>query len=434
MKQPLNRLSAVALTTLIANGEASPETVMRSFIDAIHERERDIQAFCWFDMDRAIAAARELNLVSRRGPLHGLPIAVKDNIDTADMPTSYGSTVYEGHCPASDAACVALLKDAGAFVMGKTVLTEFANFAPGPTRNPHDLLHTPGGSSSGSAAAVAAHFVPVALGTQTAGSVIRPAAFCGVAAYKPSPRLIPRSGVKPNSDTLDEVGIFAGSVDDLALIAGACAAKPGWRELPQQGRTAAAPSIAATLTSSANQVTPRMIQALEAVYARAGHRGARRIDIIWPRIFDGLFEAQRTVQFYETARALSPEWAYRRAELSQKTIDVLNAGHAIKVHDYVAALQLGRACSAAIDSLFGGADIVMAPSAPGEAPAGLSSTGDPVLNRPWQLLGCPVINVPIPAQLGRGESGLPLGVSVVARPGDDAKLIAAAAWLEAALV
>jgi len=208
MREPLHRLPAVTLAQLITAGEASPETVTRSFIDAIHERERDVQAFAWFDADRAIAAARELQLVSRRGPLHGLPVAVKDNIDTADIATSYGSPIFLGHRPVADAACVAALKDAGAFVLGKTVSAELANFTPGPTRNPHNLAHTPGGSSSGSAAAVAAHFVPLALGTQTAGSVIRPAAFCGVVGYKPSPRLISRSGVKANSDTLDEVGVF----------------------------------------------------------------------------------------------------------------------------------------------------------------------------------------------------------------------------------
>jgi amidase len=434
MKEPLHRLSAVKLAALIANGEAAPETVTRSFIDAIHARERDVQAFAWFDADRAIAAARELNLVSRRGPLHGLPVAIKDNIDTADVPTSYGSPIYEGHCPAIDAACVALLKDAGAFVLGKTVLTEFANFTPGPTRNPNDLLHTPGGSSSGSAAAVAAHFAPIALGSQTAGSVIRPAAFCGVAAYKPSAQRIPRAGVKPLSDTLDEVGVFARSVDDLAFVAAVLAVKPAWKDLPEQGRAGAAPAITGVVTSQSNQASPRMLAALEAAELKAAHRGARRVTSTWPRVFDGLFEAQRTVQLFETARALAPEFSYRRSQLSQRLIDLIEAGRAIKADDYAQALQLGRACAAAIESLFGGADVLLTPSAPGEAPAGLASTGDPVFNRPWQLLGCPVINLPVPAALGHGESGLPLGLSVVARPGDDVKLLAAAAWLEAALL
>lgn len=433
MKLPLNRQSAVQLATLIAQGEAAPETVTRSFIDAIGERERDVQAFAWFDADRAIAAARELNLVSRRGPLHGLPFVVKDNIDTADVPTSYGSPIYEGHCPTADAACVALLKDAGAFVLGKTVLTEFANFTPGPTRNPHDALHTPGGSSSGSAAAVAAHFAPLALGTQTAGSVIRPAAYCGVAAYKPSAQVIARAGVKLNADSLDEVGVFARDIDDLAFVASVLAIKPLWKDLPAQGRAGTAPTVAVVATSQSHLASPRMLAALEAVAARAAQRGARRIEATWPRVFDGLFEAQRMVQLYETARALAPEYAYRRAHLSQRMIETLDAGRALPAHDYAAAVQLGRACAAAIESLFGAADLLITPSAPGEAPAGLTSTGDPTFNRPWQLLGCPVINLPLPKALAHGESGLPLGVSLVARPGADVHLFVLAAWLEAAL-
>lgn len=433
MKIPLHRQSALQLAALIANGEAAPETVTRSFIEAIQERERDVQAFAWFDVERAIAAARELNLVSRRGPLHGLPFVVKDNIDTADVPTSYGSPIYEGHSPSSDAGCVALLKDAGAFVLGKTVLTEFANFTPGPTRNPHDLLHTPGGSSSGSAAAVAAHFAPIALGTQTAGSVIRPAAFCGVAAYKPSPQLIPRSGVKLNADTLDEVGVFARDIDDLAFIASVLTLKPLWKDLPEQGRTGAAPAVAVVPTSQSHLASPRALAALETVSNLAARQGARRIEATWPRIFDGLFEAQRMVQLFETARALAPEYTYRRARLSLRMVETLESGRAIATHDYGAALQLGRACAAALASLFGDADVLITLSAPGEAPAGLMSTGEPVFNRPWQLLGCPVVHLPLPRNIAHGESGLPLGVSLVARPAQDAYLLAAAAWIEAAV-
>jgi amidase len=429
MKLPLHRLSAVHLARLIASGEASPESVTRSFIDAIHAREAEVQAFCWFDADRAIGAARELHLVSRRGPLHGLPVAVKDNIDTADIATAYGSPIYQNHRPPLDAACVALVKDAGGFVLGKTVTSEFANATPGLTRNPRDLRHTPGGSSSGSAAAVAARFAPLALGTQTAGSVIRPAAFCGVVGYKPSPRLIGRAGIKLNSDTLDEVGLFAHEVDDAALLASVLALKPAWRELPQQGRAGAAPVVGWVATPQSHLAAPSMLAALDRAARLLSREGARHAELTWPRIFDGLFDAQQTVQYFETARALSPEFAYRRSQLSQRLVDAIERGRALATHDYVVALQLARACAAAIDSLFGAADVLLAPSAPGEAPVGLTSIGDPVFNRPWQLLGCPMLNLPF----GRGESGLPLGLSVVARPGDDARLFAAAAWIEARL-
>lgn len=431
MREPLHRLSAVKLAQMITAGEASPESVTRSFIDAIHEREKEVQAFAWFDADRAIAAARELHLVSRRGPLHGLPVAIKDNIDTADITTSYGSPIYLTHRPLADAACVAALKDAGAFVLGKTVSAELANFTPGPTRNPHNLAHTPGGSSSGSAAAVAAHFAPLALGTQTAGSVIRPAAYCGVVAYKPSPRLIPRSGVKPNSDTLDEVGVFARSVEDTAFAASVLASKPAWKDLPAQSvRMNKAPTIGWVATSQRAQAAPSMLDALERAATRLLARGARRAEIVWPRVFDGLFDAQKTVQLFETARALGAEYTYRREQLSVKLAALIDEGRAIGSHDYVLAMQLGRACVAAIDSLFAEAEVLLTPSAPGGAPAGLASTGDPIFNRPWQLLGCPMVNLPVPPSLGRAEGALPLGLTVVARPGEDAKLFTAAAWIE----
>lgn len=434
MREPLNRLSASRLAQMIAAGDVTSEVVTRSFIDAIHDRNAAIEAFAWFEADRALETARELDRLiandRRRGPLHGVPVAVKDNIDTADMPTGYGSAIYATHKPNVDAACVGLLKHAGAFIIGKTVTAELANFTPGPTRNPHNLAHTPGGSSSGSAAAVAAHFAPLALGTQTAGSVIRPAAFCGVFAYKPSPRLVPRCGVKPNSDTMDEVGAFARSVEDLALVASVLALKPAWKEVPGQYlASGAAPTIGWTATPHANAASASMLAMLESSAQKLVQRGARHTQITWPRVFDGLFDAQKTVQIYETARALAAEYTYRHDLLSARLVDLIDQGRAVDTRTYVEALQLGRACAAAIDSLFGAADVMLCPSAPGEAPRGIDSTGDPIFNRPWQLLGCPALNIPC----GRGETNLPLGLQVVARPGDDAKLLAAGAWIEARL-
>lgn len=433
MQVPLNRRQARELARMIAEGEATAEVVTRSFVDAIRAREHDLHTFAWYDEARALDTARELDRLlandRRRGPLHGIPVAVKDNIDTADMPTGYGSAVYTTHTAPTDAACVALLLDAGAFVIGKTACTELANFTPGPTRNPHAPTHTPGGSSSGSAAAVAAHFAPLALGTQTAGSVIRPGAYCGVVAYKPSPRLIPRAGVKPNSDTLDEVGGFANSVDDVALLASVLAMKPAWADLPEQGRAGAPPVFAPITTPHADRVSRTWHERFEAVCAKLAHAGARTADTTWPRVFDGLFDAHATVQLYETARALAPEFTYRRDLLSQGLVEQIERGRATSGRDYAAALQLGRACAAAIESLFGAAQVVLCPPTSGEAPAGLASTGDPLFCRPWQLLGCPCLTLPI----GHGEGGLPLGVQVVARPGDDVGLFTAGAWIEQAL-
>ena len=434
MKTPLNRLPATQLARMIAAHDVSCEAVTHSFIDALREREQDIRAFTWFDAARALETAREFDRVDWRGPLHGLPVAVKDNIDTADIASEYGSAIFLGHVPHSDAACVAALRSSGAFVFGKTVTAELANFTPGPTRNPHGLDHTPGGSSSGSAAAVAAHMVPFALGTQTAGSVIRPASFCGVVGFVPTRGAVPRAGVKAVSDTLDVVGAFARSVEDVALVAAVLALQPQWQHAPS---SAQAPAIAWTATPWSSQLAPSMLAALERVARLLAGRGARIREIAWPYepssdspAFTRLAEAQRTVQLFETARALGPEAQYRRELLSSRLAALIDEGRGVGAPDYVAALQVGRDCAAGLDQLFGDADIVLTPSAPGEAPHGLDATGDPQFNRPWHFLGGPQISVPVPPDIGHGESGLPLGLQVVARPGDDVRALAAAHWIE----
>jgi len=437
MKTPLNRLPAVQLARMIAAKEASCEAVTHSFCDAIHEREKEIRAFAWFEPERALAIAREFDRVPWRGPLHGLPAAIKDNIDTADIPSAYGSTIFLGHVPQADAAGVAALQAAGAYVLGKTVTAELANFTPGPTRNPVAPAHTPGGSSSGSAAAVAAHMAPFAIGTQTAGSVIRPASFCGVVGFVPTRGAVPRAGVKAVSDTLDVVGAFARGVDDAALVMAALALQPQWQHAPAQ---ATAPTVAWTATPWAAQLAPSMLAALEKVARLLAARGARVRELAWPYeaksgqpAFSRLADAQRTVQLFETARALGPEAQYRREALSARLVALIEEGRAIAAADYVEALQLGRSCAAGIGQLFGEADIVLTPSAPGEAPLGLDATGDPQFNRPWHLLGGPQISVPLPKAVAHGERGLPLGLQVVARPGDDTRALAAAAWIESQL-
>jgi len=434
MKTPLNRLSATRLARMIAGHEVTCEAVTHSFIDAVNEREPAVRAFAWFDPARAYATARELDIGDWRGPLHGLPVAVKDNIDTADIPSEYGSAIYSGHVPHADAASVAALRSAGAYVFGKTVSAELANFTPGPTRNPYDPEHTPGGSSSGSAAAVAAHMAPFATGTQTAGSVIRPASFCGVVGFVPTRGLVPRAGVKAVSDTLDVIGVFARCVEDAALVAAAMALKPGWQHAPAK---AAPCSIGWTATPWASQLAPSMLGALERVARLLGGRGGRVREISWPydanadgTAFAHLADAQKTVQLFETARALGAELQYRRDLLSAKLAALIEEGRSVGADAYVAAIKVGRDCAASIDTLFGGADVLLAPSAPGEAPHGLGSTGDPQFNRPWHLMGGPQVNVPVPLALAHGESGLPLGLQVVGRPGDDERVLAAARWVE----
>jgi amidase len=278
---------------------------------------------------------------------------------------------------------------------------------------------------------------PFAIGTQTAGSVIRPAAFCGVVGFVPTRGAVPRAGVKAVSDTLDVVGAFARSIEDAALVMAALALQPQWQHAAAQAR---APTLAWTATPWSAQLAPSMLAALEKVARLLAARGARVRELAWPYetksgqpAFSRLVDAQRTVQLFETARALGPEAQYRREALSARLVALIDEGRAIAAADYVEALQVGRSCAAGISQLFGDADIVLTPSAPGEAPLGLDATGDPQFNRPWHLLGGPQISVPLPKAVAHGESGLPLGLQVVARPGDDARALAAAAWIESQL-
>ncbi len=415
------------LARAVRGGRWSAQDVASAHADAIEARDGELQAFVAFDRGELLESARAVDRGDRRGPLAGVPVAIKDIIDTAQYPTAYGSPIYHGHRPALDAACVLLLRQAGAVVLGKTVTAEFATFAPGPTRNPHAPAHTPGGSSSGSAAAVAAGLATLALGTQTAGSVIRPASFCGVVGYKPSAGRIARSGVKIISDRLDEVGLFARTLDDAALLASVLAQQPGWADSPSQGRLAPPPRVGWLLSSRADCAAPAMRQAVMRAAQCAFAAGAPQADIAWPGTFDALFDAQRTIQLAETARALAAEYAYRRAQLSAQLAEAIREAHAYPAQRYADALKAGLDCADALPTLFADADVLLAPSATGEAPHGLGSTGDPLFCRPWQLLGCPMISLPF----GRGPLGLPLGVSVLARPGQDARLFAAAAWLQA---
>ena len=426
MRPPLNRLPAAQLCRMLAAREVTCEVVTHSFIDAIEQRERDVHAFAWFEPDRALNIARGFDGGTPSGPLFGLPVAVKDVIDTADIATECGSPIYAGRVPRADAACIALLQAAGGYVFGKTVTAELANFVPGPTRNPFAVEHTPGGSSSGSAAAVAAHMAPFALGTQTAGSVIRPAAFCGVIGFVPTRGIVPRAGVLQVSDTLDVVGCFANSVEDAALLAAAVALRDDWNDM----RRTTPPVIAWTRTPWAERLSPTMSEALESVLRVCAEHGASISEVRWPRKFVALADAQRTVQVFETARALADEYDYHSAKLSPLLAALIEEGRAIDASDYQAALRTGADCAAAADELFGAADVILAPSAPGEALRGLGSTGDPQFNRAWQLLGGPQLNVPVPRALRPGEGELPLGVQVIARVNSDVQALSAAHWIE----
>jgi Asp-tRNA(Asn)/Glu-tRNA(Gln) amidotransferase A subunit family amidase len=419
-------LSARDAARQIADQRLTAEALVTAYLDDIAARESVVGAWQYIDRDQALAEARQRDAEPPRGPLHGIPIAVKDLIDTADMPTAYGSPIYRGHRPAADASCVALARAAGAIVLGKTVTTEFATFTPGKTANPRNPAHTPGGSSSGSAAAVADGMAPLAFGTQTAGSVIRPASFCGCIGFKPTFGLINRAGAKPLADSLDTVGVYARTVDDAAFFAGVLSERPPLRHLALPVRT---PRFGLYHTPMWDEAEPATAAALDAARAALERAGAKVEELAIAPDHRGLTAAQDKIMGFETVRALAYERTRHSAELSPRLAQLLDAGMAIGSEEYDAARALTETARAGLAGFFDGCDAILVPAAPGEAPAGLGYTGDPVFNRMWTLLGVPCVTVPA----HWGESGLPTGVQLIGRIQDDARLMACAAFLERAL-
>ena len=422
----LRSLTVKEAARQIAEHRLSAEALTAAYLDHIEAREAVVGAWQYLDREAALAVARQRDAEPPRGPLHGIPIAVKDLIDTADMPTAYGSSIYRGHRPAADASCVALDRAAGAIVLGKTVTTEFATFTPGKTANPRNPAHTPGGSSSGSAAAVADGMAPLAFGTQTAGSVIRPAAYCGCVGYKPSFGLINRAGVKPLADSLDTIGILARNVEDAAFFAGVLSERPALRHLAMPGK---APRFGLYRTPMWDEAEPATAAALDMTREALERAGSAVAELAIAPRHQGLNQVQGTVMGFEMVRALAWERIEHSAELSPRLAQMLDAGLAIGAADYDLALAHAAEARAELDVFFGASDAILVPAAPGEAPAGLGGTGDPVFNRMWTLLGVPCVTLPARS----GETGLPTGVQFVGRLGDDARLLACAAFLERAL-
>jgi len=413
--------SVTELAAATRAGELSARELVDACLDAVAAREDVLQAWVHLDPELARTQADRLDALpaDQRGPLHGIPVGVKDIIDTADQPTQHGSPVYAGNRPTQDATCVARLRTAGAVVLGKTVTTEFAGFHPGATTNPHDPERTPGGSSSGSAAAVGAGTVPLALGTQTAGSVVRPASFCGVVGAKPTFDRVPTAGVKPFSPSLDTVGTFtldaAGAALALAVMAG---------EDPADATLDAAPRIGFARTHEWGQLPTATRLAVEAAATRLGaHLEVVEVDL--PDAFDGLVEAQMALMMAEATQALATERRDHGEELSDK----LRAG--LRIGDrHLWALDAARhhvhRCRALLDEVFAGVDVLLAPSALGEAPLATEGTGDPLLCRIWTALGTPAVAVPGLV----GPDALPLGVQLVAPLGADSTALAATAHVQ----
>jgi Asp-tRNA(Asn)/Glu-tRNA(Gln) amidotransferase A subunit family amidase len=422
----LRTLTAREAARQIAQRRITAEALVAAYFDRIEAREAVVGAWQYLDRELALATARRRDAEAPRGPLHGIPIAVKDLIDTVDMPTAYGSPIYRGHRPAADASCVALARAAGAVILGKTVTTEFATFTPGKTANPRNPAHTPGGSSSGSAAAVADDMTPLAFGTQTAGSVIRPGAYCGCVAYKPSFGLINRAGVKPLADSLDTIGVFARSVEDAAFFAGVLAERPALRHLSLPHK---APYFGLYRTPLWDQAEPATAAALDATRAALERAGAPVAELAIAPEHQGLSEAQDTIMSFEIVRALAYERLEHSAEVSPRLAQLLDTGMAIGAEVYDQALARAAEARAGLDTFFGACDAILVPAAPGEAPPGLGNTGNPIFNRMWTLLGVPCVALPA----AWADNGLPTAVQLVGRVRDDARLMGCAAFLEQAL-
>ncbi|MFL5284030.1 MAG: amidase [Rhodopila sp.] len=415
-------LTAKMAVRLMQQGSLRPATLMDAYLDHIAGRDPSVLAFAYFDP----AAARAAAASAKPGPLHGLPIGVKDVLDTADMPSQYGSPIWSHHRPRADSAPVAWARAAGGVVIGKTVTTEFATRHPGATKNPVNPAHTPGGSSSGSAAGVAAGLFPLAYGTQTAGSVIRPAAYCGVVGYKPTFGLISRMGMKIMADSLDTVGVLARTVADCALFAGAVSG----RDLGDPDtKPARVPRIGLCRSPTWPVAAPETQALLERVGTALGRAGASVSPRELPDSYADLIEAHPIIMNAESARSLGWELAHHADRISESLRERLAFG----LGQTEAALDRAYAAFARTQAGFpdamDGLDVLVTPSAPGEAPKGLGWTGDPAFNFIWTSLHVPCVTVPA----GTGPNGLPLGIQIVGRHGEDRAVLAWARWVEAAL-
>ncbi|HSO60561.1 MAG TPA: amidase [Desulfobacterales bacterium] len=437
---PLYRMGLLEAAQAIRKGDLSSEELTRALLDRIAKHEDAVLAFQWLDPVRALELARQadrqLRSKATAGPLHGIPIGIKDIIETRDIPTGMGSPIFDGHVPARSANLVQRAEAAGAFVLGKTVTTEFAYFHPGKTRNPWNPAHTPGGSSSGSAAAVAMGFLPGAVGTQTNGSVIRPAAFCGVVGYKPTAGMISLSGVHPFSPSLDQPGVFGRSVLDAAFLAAALVGTEG-------AESASSRAVAEGLSGSlaALDRPPRLAAVRSPVWgladaaaqrhfmelaARLRAAGAQVEEKELPPAFADAHAAQRTVMYGEGARVFAELQRRERGRLSPRLNALIDEGLGIADSELARGLEKKNRLAGELDAFLAGYDAIITPPTLGEAPADLTQTGDPAFCTIWSLCGVPALTIPT----GRGPSGLPLGLQVVGPRLSDERTLSVALWCD----
>jgi Asp-tRNA(Asn)/Glu-tRNA(Gln) amidotransferase A subunit family amidase len=435
MKDEISQDSALSLVERMRGGHTTAAAIMRARLDRIKALEPDVRAFAHFDAAAALAAAERADDQRKSGdppgPLHGLPVAVKDIIDTTDYPTEHGGEIYRGRRPQRDSTIVKRLRAAGAVVTGKTVTSQYALFVPGPTRNPRDLARTPGGSSSGSAAAVAAGFIPVALGTQTNGSVIRPASYCGIVGFKPSLGVLPRTGVLRQSSLIDHPGVLACSVADAALVVDAIAGEdpedPFSRNLPAALLDAAlhhdqAPRLAFAFGPFESRAEPATRAALSGFLARL----PRRVEAIELGPEFATAEATlRALMCAGVAESLGPDIAAAADQVPELVVRLVKEGRALSAVDLVTAWTQRDRLRSKLIALISEYDAVLTFASTGPAPLASEGTGDPIFATLWTLIGAPAYSLP----LLLSDSGLPIGVQAVGAPGRDVELTSAAAWL-----
>jgi amidase len=405
-------------------GASRARDLADAHLERIRQTESRVHAWAHLDSGYVKEMADDVDRLTDSGPLRGIGVGIKDIIDTAALPTEIGTVIHRGRRPERSAACVARLEAAGAYAFGKTVTTAFAFLDPGPTRNPWNPGHTPGGSSSGSAAAVAAGHVHAALGTQTNGSVIRPAAFCGVVGFKPTGGVLDFSGIHVFSATFDTLGTFTRTVADAALVASVLA--PVGRIAPRVAALDRSPRLALLPAFPWTDIAPVMSDALATAGVSLRSAGATVTPVPFPDAWRDAHRVHRTIMLYEGARALGALQSEHRAQMTSQVNAALDEGHGIAEADYRAALAARAQAIAYFTDWLADYDAVIAPPAPGAAPAGLASTGDASCCTLWSLTGFPAVNLPI----GFDAQGLPLGLQVAARADADDALLAVAAWCE----
>ena len=433
----LIELSATEAIQKIRDGEITSEELVQACLDRIDQVDGEIEAWAHLEPDHALDQARALD--SQRaaggpvGPLHGIPVAIKDIFDTESLPTENGTVLDSGRRPMEDCRVVSLLKEAGAVIMGKTVTAELAVLGPGKTKNPHNPAHTPGGSSSGSAATVASYMVPLAIGTQTNGSVIRPASFCGIVGFKPSHGSIPRTGVLTLSGPLDTVGTFARSIEDVALLTELLVAHdPGDKDTRAQAR----PPLSRTVAEEP-PMTPMVAFAKTAVWDQADKETQEAFgelvellgddcgDLPLSEPFDHAVEMHRNIMHADLAKSLAGYYERGKDKLTDTLCEMIELGQKVSAVDYNKAVEGRELLNSGLNLVFDFYDIIITPATTGPAPVGLDATGNPVFNTLWTFTGVPAITLP----LLQGSNGMPLGVQLIGPRGDDARLLRTARWL-----